>query len=177
METDEPNRYSLLAKFIFALVLLIPFNTSANTASLDSVETTVRNYFIDTPVMIEIARCESKFKQYETDGSPLYGGWQSGMVGVFQLFERVHLSGAKALGFQIDTLEGNLAYAKHLYNTSGTKPWNSSKACWGNAVTTVTSSKATKSSQSVEEKRAELIKQIAVLMKIIEARKKIALSN
>ncbi len=175
MDTTVPNRSSYFIKFLIIFALLLPGTTLAASSNLISVEDSVRNYFKDVPVMIEIARCESKFIQYEADGSPLYGGWLNGMVGVFQLFERVHLSGAKTLGFDIDTLEGNLAYAKHLYDTSGTKPWNSSKACWGNAVTTA--AKSTMSTETIEQKRAELIKQITALMKIIEARQKVALKN
>ena len=65
----------------------------------------------------------------DTDsGNPLRG--PGGMVGVFQFYESIHAPGALALGFDITTLEGNLGYAKHVYNTQGLTPWNSSRWCW-----------------------------------------------
>jgi len=178
MNIKESGKSFTLLKLLIVLAVAVPQVTWAANTNLESVEDRVRNYFKDSPVMIEIARCESKFQHYGSDGRTLRGGWLGGMVGVFQLFERVHINGAKALGFDINTLEGNLGYAKHLYTTSGTKPWNSSKACWENAATTVTAtSQAIKSDESVEKIRAELIKQIITLLKILEDRQKIALNQ
>jgi len=88
-----------------------------------AVESRVREYFSDIPVMIEIARCESTFRQFTDSGSVLKTA--AGMVGVFQLYGEVHETAATALGFDIDTLEGNIGYAKHLYQNSGTTPWRS----------------------------------------------------
>ncbi|MEY2664956.1 MAG: hypothetical protein RLZZ480_61 [Candidatus Parcubacteria bacterium] len=93
-------------------------------------EKRVREYFKDIPVMIEIARCESNFRQYTDAGNPLRGGASGGMVGVFQFFESIHSAGALALGYDITTLEGNLAYARHVYNAQGTTPWDPAKGCW-----------------------------------------------
>lgn len=98
------------------------------------VEQKVRHLFKDTPVMIEIARCESKFRQYTDSGNVFRGGYQNAMVGVFQFNGPVHKNGAKALGFDIDTLDGNLDYAKHVYTLSGTDPWVSSFTCWSTGV-------------------------------------------
>lgn len=87
------------------------------------VEKRVRELFADAPVMIEIARCESKFRQFTDSGAVLRGGGSGGMVGVFQFYEAIHAAAALALGFDIATLEGNLGYARHLYTQSGTRPW------------------------------------------------------
>ena len=87
-------------------------------------EAKVREYFKDIPVMIEIARCESKFRQFTDSGTVLRGGGSGGMIGVFQFFESIHSTPAKILGFDLATLDGNLAYAKHVYTTEGTVPWN-----------------------------------------------------
>jgi len=98
-------------------------DTSLSMHDRAAVESRVREYFSDIPVMIEIARCESNFRQFTDSGNVLKTN--AGMVGVFQLYEEVHETAAAALGFDIDTLEGNIGYAEHLYQSSGTTPWKS----------------------------------------------------
>lgn len=95
----------------------------------DAVEAKVRQEFADIPVMISIAKCESSFTQYDSSGNPMYGG-TGGMVGVFQVAASIHNDAAKDLHMNINTLEGNLAYARHLYETEGTVPWLASASCW-----------------------------------------------
>jgi hypothetical protein len=90
-----------------------------------AVEKRVRELFADAPVMIEIARCESKFRQFTDSGNLLRGGGSTGMIGVFQFYEAIHAAPALALGFNLATLEGNLGYARHLYTAEGTRPWAS----------------------------------------------------
>lgn len=97
--------------------------TSTATTTTVSVEKRVRQYFVDIPVMIEIAKCESKFRQFTDSGTVLRGGSSGGMIGVFQFYESIHTKGAKALGFDLATVEGNLGYAKHVYLQQGTTPW------------------------------------------------------
>lgn len=101
--------------------------TSTTTVAHDpvSVEKRVRDFFADVPVMIEIAKCESKFRQFTDGGNVLRGGGSGGMVGIFQFYEIIHKAPALALGFDIETVEGNLGYAKHVYTQSGTTPWAS----------------------------------------------------
>jgi hypothetical protein len=89
------------------------------------VEQQVREVFIDAPVMVEVARCESKFRQFTDGGSVLRGGGSTGMVGIFQFYEVIHKAPALALGFDIATVEGNIGYARHLYEQEGTRPWAS----------------------------------------------------
>ncbi|MEK7155945.1 MAG: peptidoglycan-binding domain-containing protein [Patescibacteria group bacterium] len=115
---------------LFALVLL-PFFASAQVGLNVDVESVVRAYFGETPVMVDIARCESKFRQYTDSGNPLYGGYQGKMVGIFQVYEDIHAAYAKGLGMDIYTTDGNMAYARLLYEREGTKPWISSFPCWG----------------------------------------------
>ena len=88
-----------------------------------AVEKRVREYFIEAPVMIAIARCESNFRQFTDSGSLFRGGMGGGMVGVFQFYEKFHTATARALGFDLSTLEGNIGYAKHVYVAEGTTPW------------------------------------------------------
>lgn len=122
------------------IAFLMPLTAGAQVGLNVDVESKVREFFADTPVMIEIARCESKFRQYSDSGNPLYGGYGARMVGVFQIYENIHGSFAKEKGMDIQTLEGNLAYGKYLYDREGTQPWMSSFPCWGKELqgTTVT---------------------------------------
>lgn len=94
------------------------------------LETRVREYFADAPVMIEIARCESEMRQFAANGSALYGGASDKMIGLFQVHTGVHTTMAQKLGFDLKTVDGNLAYARYLYESEGTVPWNSSYTCW-----------------------------------------------
>jgi hypothetical protein len=95
-----------------------------------SVEAYVREYFKDIPVMADIASCESHFRQFEKDGTVLQNE-NSTAVGVFQIMSSIHKDLAdQNLGLDINTLEGNVAYARHLYEEHGTSPWNASKKCW-----------------------------------------------
>ena len=99
-----------------------------------SVEEYVREYFADEPVMIEIARCESRFRQFDKNGQVLKNGEGSSAVGIFQIMSSIHDSYADKLGIDIYTMQGNAAYARYLYDTQGTKPWEAdlkSKGCWG----------------------------------------------
>ncbi|MEX0673119.1 MAG: hypothetical protein WDZ82_00240 [Candidatus Paceibacterota bacterium] len=90
----------------------------------------VRAYFADSPEMYDVAWCESRVRQYKENGSVLRGYVDSNDVGVMQINERYHLERAEELGYNIYSLEGNLAYAKLLYEDQGLQPWSASKPCW-----------------------------------------------
>lgn len=100
----------------------------------EGMEQKVRTYFADIPTMIEIARCESRFRQYADSGNALRGGLGAGMVGLYQVYDKIHRAAASAMGHDIDTPEGNMGYARHLYESQGTDPWLSSFACWGSST-------------------------------------------
>ncbi len=99
--------------------------------NLMSTEQYVRQYFKDIPVMIEIARCESHFRQLDSDGDVHRGLVNPEDVGVMQINEHYHLDRATSENYDIYTISGNTAYARELYEDKGTAPWKSSKACWG----------------------------------------------
>lgn len=117
--------------WILAILILIPGFASAQVGLNVDVESAVRAYFAETPVMVSIARCESKFRQYADSGNPLYGGAGNKMVGVFQIHSDVHAAFARGKGMDVEALDGNLQYAKYLYEREGTQPWMSSFPCWG----------------------------------------------
>lgn len=104
-----------------------PVNQNLNAG----VEEAVREYFADIPLMIEIAKAESKFRQFGKDGRPLQGMVVPEDTGVFQINKTYHLARSKKLGYDIDTLAGNMAYARRLYEEQGAQPWVSSYPMWG----------------------------------------------
>jgi len=130
---------------IFTLLALM-FTATANpsvggvvggTTSFTSpayVEQYVRAYFSDIPVMAEIARCESHFRHYDENGNVLRGKENSRDVGVMQINEDYHLDTALESEIDLYTLEGNLRYARALYEKMGLDPWKYSKKCWGKTV-------------------------------------------
>jgi hypothetical protein len=95
-----------------------------------TVQEYIESYFADIPVMIDVARCESHFKQFDKDGSALKNP-NSTATGVFQIMSSIHADAADAnLGLDIYSLQGNAAYARYLYETQGLKPWAASASCW-----------------------------------------------
>ncbi len=99
-----------------------------------STEQYVRQYFADIPIMIQIARCESTFRQLDDSGEVHRGVVNSADVGVMQINEYYHLDTAEKENYNIYTIQGNTAYARALYEKKGTQPWISSKPCWGKYV-------------------------------------------
>lgn len=142
-------------------------NTSTTTAETDTsisktVEERVREYFADTPVMIDIARCESSFRQFNDSGSVLRGGGRD-YIGIFQISDSVHSDRAKVLGFDLATVEGNLGYAKYLYQQSGSSPWSS---CVPKVVSNTTTLNA---SDAAKIEQIKLLNQIILLLKQVMA--------
>lgn len=125
--------------------LLFTFQASEAHAALSSdvIAKAAGVFFKDTPVMVAIARCESEMRQYDDTGKVLRGGSEGHMIGLFQLHEVYHRDEALTRGYDIDTLIGNMAYARDLYREEGTTPWDPSSDCWGDTVVVVSSSTAT----------------------------------
>lgn len=94
----------------------------------------VKEYFDDAPIMYQVARCESTWRQYDQKtGKVLRGNVDANDVGVMQINERYHLDQSESLGYDIHTLEGNMKYARYLYRNQGLQPWSASKPCWSRA--------------------------------------------
>jgi len=101
------------------------------------LENKVKAYFKNDPILVDIARCESRFRQLDANGNILRGLINKGDLGIMQINEYYHADKAAKLGFDLKTVDGNLAYAKYLYNKEGVQPWISSSKCWdqtGNEV-------------------------------------------
>ncbi len=96
-----------------------------------NIEQAVRSYFSDIPIMVNVAWCESRFRQFDKDGNVFRGEANNQDVGVMQINEHYHLDTATQGNYNLYSVDGNMAYARKLYEKFGTDPWNSSKACWG----------------------------------------------
>ena len=99
-----------------------------------NTEAIVRSYFIDIPIMIEIARCESTFRHLLADGNVLRGYVDNADTGVMQINRRYHERTATAMNLNLDDIYHNMAYARFLYEREGTRPWNASAPCWSRTL-------------------------------------------
>lgn len=95
-----------------------------------NVKRYVADYFSDIPILADVAACESHDRQVDKNGNVIRGEVNHYDVGVMQINELYHADEAKALGYDIYTIEGNVAFARYLYDKQGTKPWMSSSPCW-----------------------------------------------
>lgn len=95
-----------------------------------NVEKFINDYFEDIPILVEIAKCESRYRQFNSKGEILRGEQNSLDRGVMQINLKYHAKTANKLGLDLHDIEDNVAYARHLYEKEGVKPWMSSSACW-----------------------------------------------
>lgn len=124
----------------------------------------VEREFGEDHVMVEVARCESSFRQFSGEDVLVNS---IGATGIFQILQRVHEEIAEDFGYDIYTVEGNIGYAKALYEADGLKPWSASSLCWddGNItganpeVSVKKDSSSGKLQRRVEQRRAELERQ------------------
>lgn len=100
-----------------------------------TAEEYVKKYFSDIPIMIEVAKCESRFRQYDANGNVLRGEINYLDRGVMQINQFYHEDNSGKLGYDLLTIEGNTAYARHLYEMYGLRPWKSSAPCWAKTIT------------------------------------------
>jgi hypothetical protein len=111
----------------------LPTNSPQDDTELIAPLTTkekVVKYFSDLPILIDIAECESNFRQTDKDGEIFRGVRNPLDVGVMQINEKYHLKESKKLGYDIYSVEGNIAYARFLYEKEGARPWLASSKCW-----------------------------------------------
>lgn len=121
-------------------------NSAIATVTTDrkTIEKYLREHYADTPILIDIARCESTFSHYDKKGEIVRGRVNNADVGVMQINERYHLETAEKLGLDIHTVEGNVDYAKYLYKKYGAEPWSASSPCWSKVSSMGTSNELAK---------------------------------
>lgn len=134
--------YNLLSLIIISLLLTFPINAAADFNILQprgssdftigdnsGIRDHVQDVFGNNHIMVDVARCESGFRQFYSGGGVLINA-ESDAVGVFQLLDGWHADTAADMGMDIYTVEGNVEYAKELYEVDGLKPWSPSSLCW-----------------------------------------------
>lgn len=113
--------------------------TEINIPDNEGLKKKAQEIFANDPILVDIARCESHFRQYDKDGSVLRGKVNKSDVGIMQVNQYYHGERAEKLGYDLMTPEGNMAYAKYLYEKEGAQPWISSSPCWNNNTATIPS--------------------------------------
>ncbi len=103
---------------------------SSTLKAQKEMEAYLRKEFADTPILVEIARCESTLRHYHDNGKVVQGIVDKRDTGVMQINTYYHGETAEKLGLDLQSLDGNVAYAKYLYGKYGSKPWSASKPCW-----------------------------------------------
>lgn len=102
-------------------------------------------YYVDIPILANIAAAESQFHHWNKevnrgtfvlDSTNTCKGVTTNQntngttdIGVMQI-NSSHRAWADSLGYDLCTLEGNMAFARVLYQKEGTTPWNASKERW-----------------------------------------------
>ena len=88
------------------------------TASQKNTETIVRSYF----GIFQLCKLQdvSLISSSLADGSCHKDRVDPADTGVMQINKRYHLSKANSLNMDLDIIYGNMAYARHLYETQGT---------------------------------------------------------
>lgn len=102
-----------------------------------SIKNTVIAEFGTSSPMVDVARCESTFQQFNSDGEVLRGKVNNKDVGTMQINEYWHLDEANNLGIDIYTTKGNILFARYLYDKYGLQPWINSEPCWGSSIASI----------------------------------------
>ncbi|WP_395019787.1 hypothetical protein [Dongia sp.] len=124
--------------FFSALLIGFVLGVAAAVLTIDSALTSITYAATEEvtetkpfpAVLKEIARCESKGRQFEDDGSVVRGEIDPRDTGKYQINTFYWADTAKALGFDIYTEAGNEQMAAWLLEHEGTDPWNASAHCW-----------------------------------------------
>lgn len=109
--------------------LLVPADEQGNNAAQ-----IIEDTFHDAPVMLDVASCESHLRQYDENGETLKGKLTPAEygedLGLFQINTLAWGELAEDLEYDLETMEGNIKMARHIYDNHGTTPWNASRKCW-----------------------------------------------
>ncbi len=109
-------------------MFLLPLSVSANVISIVSydvvpltIKEKVARVFHDDPRMIDVIKCESNFRQFDSKGKTLRSPTSD--IGVVQL-NQVHWARAKKLGLDIwNSVDDNLKMGRIVYDEQGIEAW------------------------------------------------------
>ena len=129
--TTTANQADIAASSSQLAPIVVAISTTTAFTDNTGVMAYVKAQYAGDPILADIARCESTFRQYDSKtGEVLHGVKDSQDIGVMQINEQYQGAKAAAMGYDIDTVEGNVAYAQYLYQTQGAAPWSASASCW-----------------------------------------------
>lgn len=93
-------------------------------------------------ILKKIAECESgdqnvkdgkeSARQFKPNGDVFRGKKEPSDIGYLQINETIWNDTARKLGFDIYTLEGNIAMGEYILENYGTGAWKASAKCWDN---------------------------------------------
>jgi len=95
-----------------------PPSQQAQSPDTSGFSALILETFPDAPYMLDVARCESSVRQYLPSGEVLMGGGGGNYIGIFQIGSQ-WVSRAKSMGMDVYTPEGNIAFARFLFDDSG----------------------------------------------------------
>lgn len=109
-------------------ITLIPSPTTSYKApepvvkdySREGLKTLITEAFPDEPIMLRIAECESGVRHFLANGEVIRS--HTSDSGLYQVND-IWLPEAKRLGLDINTVEGNIAMAKHIKEVQGLSAW------------------------------------------------------
>jgi hypothetical protein len=113
---------------------MLTLNTNEQVLELEIVSPVIQPEEIEVkqnnielrPELWSICLCESGLKQFNDDGSILKGKVNQFDIGYCQINEMYWGNKAIELGFDIYTLDGNIAMSNWIYENYGTKYWTCS---------------------------------------------------
>lgn len=97
------------------------------------IEAIKRVFGDDSDAMYQVALCESGASQFTASGSVVRNP-KTPDVGAFQVNVEYHGEAAKRLGLDLYSVDGNVAYAKVLFDRNGLRDWSASKHCWSDKI-------------------------------------------
>jgi hypothetical protein len=122
---------SFVAGSIVGTYALGGASTSAQVVYADHDVTVIATTTPPFPPMLQkICNAESGGKQFLPNGNVVRGKVTPDDVGICQIHESLWEDKARALGYDIYTLQGNEDMALYLFNNYGVQPWSASQPIW-----------------------------------------------
>lgn len=110
--------------------------SNSGSVSRDTIQDVLSAEFGPNSPMLDVAWCESGFKQFESPNRVLRGRITPADIGLFQINAEYHEDYLRV--YNVYSVQGNIAYAKKLYERNGLRDWKASKSCWEKRPITAT---------------------------------------